>query len=558
MTALNLPSARYEPALPLPMIRPDPDNVRRLGAKDENSDGAVDEPLDSLIASIKHVGILQPIGVRPDLDAEGRYVILYGHRRAEAAASIGLTTVPALVFPNASPGNTATIQLIENTRRADMHWFDVWSAIARASAQGVAIDQLAAALNMPERRVAAIASATKLPPEISAWILKTGNVPTRKALRAMHKLDPQVMLDLWRPLVPKKKADAYPWWKLEQQMRGTAINVSSALFELTPEAKEAIGWHEDLFDPPDHPGYAANRDAFAQLQRQALEASMADLVKKGMTVVRSPDWHGSPPAGCTYETITPAQARKLKKADLPGYLIHASVSPTTGAAGFTVHRRKVRAPTKGGDEAEPEAAATAERPTATHAGMEAIEAAKRASVAECVKGLGEYELVRVLAILLYERVGSQHPQPAWKDADADWPTHHSSGELAASVIRQSTRGYASVQFALVERLGQLLNVPAIWNATRADLDTLKAPMLDHLRRELRVGDYPRQRDLKDALMRTAAPAETLRLNEGLLPLLGYTQQPRLGAPWIMHDDEAPAAANDDDDRVEDDDEEATG
>lgn len=54
------------------------------------------ERLDDMVQSVKNNGILTPIIVR---DAAGKYEILAGHNRTNAAKIAGLTTVPAVVKP---------------------------------------------------------------------------------------------------------------------------------------------------------------------------------------------------------------------------------------------------------------------------------------------------------------------------------------------------------------------------------------------------------------------------------------------------------------------------
>lgn len=54
-----------------------------------------EEELNWLAGNIAEVGVLVPISVQPRPD--GRYTILAGHRRSEAAGRAGLTAVPAIV-----------------------------------------------------------------------------------------------------------------------------------------------------------------------------------------------------------------------------------------------------------------------------------------------------------------------------------------------------------------------------------------------------------------------------------------------------------------------------
>jgi ParB family transcriptional regulator, chromosome partitioning protein len=76
-----------------------------------------EEPLQELAASIRSVGVLQPLVVRPL--AEGRYELIAGERRLRAAKLAGLTEVPIIVR---SAGHQTSLEmaLIENLQREDI------------------------------------------------------------------------------------------------------------------------------------------------------------------------------------------------------------------------------------------------------------------------------------------------------------------------------------------------------------------------------------------------------------------------------------------------------
>lgn len=76
-----------------------------------------EEGLRELAASLRHVGMLQPILVRPRPD--GRYEIVAGERRFRAAGLAGLETVPAVVRHTADD-QLLTEALVENVHRADL------------------------------------------------------------------------------------------------------------------------------------------------------------------------------------------------------------------------------------------------------------------------------------------------------------------------------------------------------------------------------------------------------------------------------------------------------
>ncbi len=83
--------------------------------------------LTDMVASIKEKGILEPILVRSH---SGRYQIIAGERRYQAAKLAGLRTVPCIEVDVDSRG-MLEISLIENLQRKDLHPFEEAEAIRR-------------------------------------------------------------------------------------------------------------------------------------------------------------------------------------------------------------------------------------------------------------------------------------------------------------------------------------------------------------------------------------------------------------------------------------------
>lgn len=94
--------------LPLEAIQPNPAQPRH------RFDPA---SLAELAASLREHGVLQPVLVRPLPD--GRYELIAGERRWQAARQAGLVTLPALVL-YASPRRALELALVENVQRADL------------------------------------------------------------------------------------------------------------------------------------------------------------------------------------------------------------------------------------------------------------------------------------------------------------------------------------------------------------------------------------------------------------------------------------------------------
>ena len=78
-----------------------------------------DEAMEELAASIREVGVLQPIVLRPGTD-QGAYVLIAGERRLRAAALAGMSKIPAVIRPTSSDDRDLTEALIENLQRADL------------------------------------------------------------------------------------------------------------------------------------------------------------------------------------------------------------------------------------------------------------------------------------------------------------------------------------------------------------------------------------------------------------------------------------------------------
>lgn len=81
--------------------------------------GAFDEAaLEELAHSLREVGVLQPIVVRPA--GEGRYELVAGERRVRAARLAGLEDIPAVVRESGDE-DLLTEALVENVHRADLN-----------------------------------------------------------------------------------------------------------------------------------------------------------------------------------------------------------------------------------------------------------------------------------------------------------------------------------------------------------------------------------------------------------------------------------------------------
>jgi len=98
--------------IPVSSIKPNPQQPRTTF--DE-------EALSSLTASVRELGVLQPVLVRENED--GSFILIAGERRWRAAKRAGLQLVPAIVR---TADDTASLQqaLVENLQREDLNALD--------------------------------------------------------------------------------------------------------------------------------------------------------------------------------------------------------------------------------------------------------------------------------------------------------------------------------------------------------------------------------------------------------------------------------------------------
>ena len=152
MTTTQAPT-RWE--LPIDVIDPDPEN-RTAG-------------LDAgFVRSVQTHGVIVPVTVRP-ADAEGRWLLVAGHRRLAAARQAGLTTVPAVEQHTDEAGHVI-VQTIENLYRVDLTPIEEARQCARAVGTGMTRKDLANALARPATWVRDRLKLLELPDEAQAAI----------------------------------------------------------------------------------------------------------------------------------------------------------------------------------------------------------------------------------------------------------------------------------------------------------------------------------------------------------------------------------------------------
>lgn len=104
--------------IPIEMVEPDPDQPRKHFRN-----------IESLAASIKEKGIIQPIVVKAKNQA-GKYRLIVGERRYQASKLAGLQTVPCIIRQE-DDANTLILQLLENDQRESVSPLEESDALAK-------------------------------------------------------------------------------------------------------------------------------------------------------------------------------------------------------------------------------------------------------------------------------------------------------------------------------------------------------------------------------------------------------------------------------------------
>lgn len=155
----NVGGLRFE-EVPVAAIRPNTHQPRRSFGE---------AGIKELAASIKEVGILQPLVIR---DTENGFELIAGERRLRAAKEAGLDRVPVLIR-QAAESESMEIALVENLQREDLNPLETAAAYqALLDSFGFTKEQLAARLGKSRTAVTNTLRLTRLPASIRALILE--------------------------------------------------------------------------------------------------------------------------------------------------------------------------------------------------------------------------------------------------------------------------------------------------------------------------------------------------------------------------------------------------
>jgi ParB family chromosome partitioning protein len=137
------------------------------------------EAMDELVASIREVGVLQPVVVRPLSGLPGKYELIMGERRLRATKTVGLATIPAVVKDTADE-NMLRDALLENLHRSELNPLEEASAYQQLLADfGITQDELATRIGRSRPQITNTIRLLRLPSpvqqRVAAGVLSAGH-----------------------------------------------------------------------------------------------------------------------------------------------------------------------------------------------------------------------------------------------------------------------------------------------------------------------------------------------------------------------------------------------
>ncbi|MDR6863217.1 ParB/RepB/Spo0J family partition protein [Phycicoccus sp. 3266] len=194
-----VPGASYG-EIPLDEIRPNPRQPRSVFDEDDMAE---------LVHSIREIGVLQPVVVRPisagrdgDVPEGVRYELIMGERRWRASREAGKETVPAIV-KETEDDDLLRDALLENLHRSQLNPLEEAAAYSQLLEDfGCTHDELAGRIGRSRPQISNTLRLLKLPPmvarRVAAGVLSAGHARALLSLEdggAMERLAQRIVAE---------------------------------------------------------------------------------------------------------------------------------------------------------------------------------------------------------------------------------------------------------------------------------------------------------------------------------------------------------------------------
>lgn len=166
---MPVPGAHFA-EIPVAQIRPNPKQPRTVFDEDDMAE---------LVHSVREIGVLQPVVVRPVPGTPDQYELIMGERRWRASQAAGLDRVPAIVRDTAED-DLLRDALLENLHRSQLNPLEEAAAYNQLLEDfGCTHDELAQRIGRSRPQISNTLRLLKLPPlvqrRVAAGVLSAGH-----------------------------------------------------------------------------------------------------------------------------------------------------------------------------------------------------------------------------------------------------------------------------------------------------------------------------------------------------------------------------------------------
>ena len=191
-----------------------------------------EEALAELADSIRTLGVIQPITVKPT--ADGQYVIISGERRWRASQMAGVEVLPAYIR-EVDDTNLHAMAIVENVQRQDLNAIEIALSLQRLVDEcGLTQDALAEKVGMKRSTVSNYMRLLRLPDEVQL-ALKEGVISMGHA-KAIAGAEGKKQTSLLRKCVKKDLSVRQMEALVRSLTEGCTKSVAAADDEEYPEA----------------------------------------------------------------------------------------------------------------------------------------------------------------------------------------------------------------------------------------------------------------------------------------------------------------------------------
>lgn len=241
-----------------------------------------------LIASVRELGVIQPVAVWDDADPK---MVIAGNRRLAAAVAVGVKEIPAMVFTGITEAQAREITRVENEVRIGIDPLKDSELIGSMISLGYDQKEIAAHFGVSEAMICRRAKLIGLLPEIREIAEKSGNFATHCLEQiALYPVEIQreCLSDVSRN--SKRKGVTVHWGDLQYCFNREAMDLNDAKFNTKPCMKCAnrTGSQPDLWgdlEDGDKLGRCLDPKCFNCMMRKRNEQLAKDAAGKKAAVL---------------------------------------------------------------------------------------------------------------------------------------------------------------------------------------------------------------------------------------------------------------------------------